>query len=233
MSKPPKEAIEMALSVVECIHQDTPRWQVPFALARKLKIFGAEAKDYEDIVKTFCEKTGEQFVDFYSSFDHAWSIITHPDDGVDGLTAAYENSQKDFIPLPHGMEPPHSVYGVVYSLAWHLAIRADPNPFILPRVRIGALLGIDNKTVTNIVRWLERYELIACVDDTYSFKRGKCKKYSLIIPNKRKKSTKLVQVEKKKGENKWKKKPFEVPQRELAPAQFDQIAKELIEDVSF
>jgi hypothetical protein len=177
-----EKALGMAEHFARFLEEHLVEWQRPFVLARKLKGLDAGGPEqYWEAANSFCCLTEDSFIDFWAEFNHAWHKIKFPETGEDVLAWAFETALDDPLPIPDLLRPPDEVYDFLYSMAWHLACRTAPEPFFLPRKRIAEFLDCQAKTVTRIVQWLERNEVIQCVDEHYQWggKKNRCKLYRL------------------------------------------------------
>ena len=179
--------IEQAEQVVlDFAGQTPPPWeqteeQRTFALARKLKRFGGNYEDYQDVIRLYCEKTGADFTDVFTEFVSVWPTIKFADDGIDGFDWAVEMARDE--PIPLAIPPPLPVYQYISSIAWHLGVKNEPEPFLLPIPRLEKALKCNRPAISRILKWLIKTNVIVCVDENYKRpeggKKGKAKLYRL------------------------------------------------------
>ena len=172
-------AREFADDPLACEHD----WQRPFELARRLQGLGpATPEQHREAVRLYCDLTGTPFLDFWSDFIDDWPKVRFPATGEDAFAWAAQRAEREPVSMPR--EPPAQEYGFVGSMAWHLACRNPTESFFLPTPRLAKLLGCRGTTISNILKWLKANGVIECVDENYSWGRGKgkCKLYCIAQP---------------------------------------------------
>jgi hypothetical protein len=103
----------------------------------------------------------------------AWDQIRKP--GGDALIwAVHEACTR---PLVLGAPFSAPLLTALISSAHFLQRHQGDNPIELPRKRLGALLGCDPSTVSDLVKIAIKFHLLAVVSDDYSYKDGKAKEY--------------------------------------------------------
>lgn len=138
--------------------------------------------DCKEQVQRHCELNELPFDDFWVEFIEAWERVKYDDRGRDTFADAVDKAKDCKFQFPPGVIPPSRLYVEVASIAFHLSEFTNGNPFLLPRDRVKDAIGATEKsTASNIIKWLVRHGVIACVDERYSKKDGIAKKYILGI----------------------------------------------------
>ena len=120
------------------------------------------------------------FVDFWTAFDEAWPRVKYPKRVSDTFADAVRLARIRPIRLPANLKPLTEAHAEVASIAYYLAQYTNGNPFLLPVRRLYEVLGVDwHVTVSRILKWLSKHDLIRCVDHRHSRKFGIGKKYIL------------------------------------------------------
>jgi hypothetical protein len=171
-----ERANELAVELAEGSGQ-LPDWQSAFQLARRLRTLSADhPEQFEQPAKTFCEKAGRPFEEFWYVFLHCWPKVKSAE-GEDVFAWAAERATKEeYTPSPC-LGP---MYKAVASIAWHLSQFTNGSPIWLPRERLASLLKTNAMTVSRVVSLLERNGILRCVDGNYSYTQGKAKEYVFV-----------------------------------------------------
>jgi hypothetical protein len=178
---------ESSMGVTEAIELAGTQTKLPcgvasFNLARRLRNLSDERPEqFEYAVRAFCEHTGHDFEEFWYAFLASWSKVKVKE-GDDVLTWAFEMAKVHPQPPSHCPAGNKGKYALVASIAFHLAQRTDPNPFLLPCKRLAFLLGTSAMTVSNIISLLKQNKVVVCVDENYEFTKKKAKEYRLARP---------------------------------------------------
>ena len=166
------KAVELALKLATEVG-DAPIWETSFRLARRLRTLSDDQPaQYEAAVRAFCEKTGQDYEEFWYGFILSWDKVKMAE-GDDVLTWAANMAEAEPYPLSSCLGPTH---GRIASIAWHLSHHTAPGPFFLPVLRLRDLLGLKNAmTVSRVNELLEKDGIIKCINEDYSY-RGKDRK---------------------------------------------------------
>jgi hypothetical protein len=173
---PPGGGEEEAVGLAEA-QVGAPSWQASFALARRLrKLADSRPERFEEAVRAFCRASGHDFEELWYAFLSCWDKVRLAE-GDDVLTWAL-NAAKERPSRPSPLLG--ETYGLVASIAFHLADQAGKEPFWLPRERLAGLLSCSPMTVSRIITLLEKNKVIECVRAEYSFTEGRAKEYRFV-----------------------------------------------------
>lgn len=154
-------------------------WKRSFELARKLQTITRDGADrFTKAVETFCTTTEIVFDDFWWEFLEAWDRVEIPE-GQGILDVAVQYGFEKTAKLPNNPMKRQTTLAVI---AWFLSVESDDGRFWLPRKQLGKLLGVDQKTITNIVARLIKHGFLVCENDDFSYENRTSKEYRFIGP---------------------------------------------------
>ena len=155
---------------------EAEEWRLPFELARVLRLTAETRPErFEAVIRQWCNAAGVDGEETYYSFLDVWDHVICPA-GQDAFDVAARNATAKPLILKHDLG---ERYRLLASFAVYIDATADGEPIQLPRERLAAWLGVSARTVTSMVRLLERDGIVQCVDPSWSYEEGRAKTYKL------------------------------------------------------
>ena len=166
----PAAANVLDLAEADC---KLPTWKAAFNLARRLRTLAVDhPEQFESEVNMYCERADRDFDEFFAEFLVVWDVVRKPEGDNVLAWAKRRNEEQPWVPcLSKGR-----YYSVVGGIAYHMNTIQPGEAFWLHQEGIARLLGVSQKSISNVVKLLVKDKVLNCTAK-YSYKDGKCSEY--------------------------------------------------------
>jgi hypothetical protein len=154
-----------------------PEWRLAFELVRVLKALPGEGPfGWERVALQYFSLMGLNPAEAWGRFVDCWDKVEHPTalDGWDAAARLAELGPAEFTPSP-GL-----TYIGLARACFHLSMAKKGGRFPVPVSRVARILGISERAATNAIRALVRAGVLECVDEEYSFTKGRAKEFRFL-----------------------------------------------------
>jgi len=155
-------------------------WRVHFELARILRnVTDTDPHQFHDLLAEWLPsvRRSPPFDELFYRLIEDWQKVNCPAGG-DGFDVAMKHARQ----YPAFFRPDEGPrYQLLANFAYYTdAIVGVGGVILLPRERLGKELDVTPRTVTSIVRLLEKHEIVRCTNENYSQAAGRAKEYVFV-----------------------------------------------------